>query len=186
MNKALEIAKLKKKIMADKMLPFRDTAIQIVMGEGSLNPKIYFLGEAPGRVEDETGRPFVGRSGKFLREQISKSGLKEKDVYITSVVRFRPPKNRTPTPVEVAAYEKYVNRELEIIQPKIIVTLGAVSLRKFTKESITASHGKLMDVEWFGRKFQLFPLFHPAAALRNPKIKQILQKDFVKLRKIVS
>jgi uracil-DNA glycosylase family 4 len=186
MNKELEIKKLKEKIKADQSLPFRKTALNLVFGEGSLNPKVYFLGEAPGRFEDETGRPFVGRSGKFLREQISKSGIDQKDVYITSVVRFRPPNNRTPKPFEVAAYEKYVNEELRIIQPKIIVTLGAVSLKKFSTISITKIHAKLLDIEWFGLKFKLFPLFHPAAALRNPKIKRLVESDFKKLKKILT
>lgn len=174
-------------MLADKSLPFRNTAKNLVFGEGSLNPKIYILGEAPGRTEDETGRPFVGRSGKFLRSLLESIDLSPaKDVYITSVVRFRPPENKTPTPKQVAAYEKYVNEELEIIKPKLIVTVGGISLKKFTKDPITKVHALPKDVEWLGHKFTLVPMFHPAAALRNPKIKQIMIQDFKKLKKLVS
>jgi DNA polymerase len=183
MNKKKEIAKLKQKMLADKDLPFRDTATRMVFGEGSLSPKIYILGEAPGRVEDETGRPFVGRSGQLLRQTIAEVGFAEKDVYITSVVRFRPPKNKTPTPKQVLAYENYVDAELDIIKPKIIVTVGGVSLKKFHDGAITKIHGKPLQTSWRGHKFTLIPMFHPAAALRNPAIKKILIADFKKLKK---
>jgi DNA polymerase len=159
------------------------TATNLVFGEGSLNPKFYILGEAPGRTEDETGRPFVGRSGKLLREIIQSIGIQTSDVYITSVVRFRPPENKTPTPKQVAAYESYVNQELEIIKPKVIVTVGGVSLKKFSKDSITKIHGKPRQAQWRGYKFTLVPMFHPAAALRNPAIKKLLISDFKKLKK---
>lgn len=186
MNKRQEIEKLKRKISADKSLPFRSTATNLVFGEGSLNPKVYILGEAPGRVEDEIGRPFVGRSGQFLRSLLRRVGLSpEKEVYITSVVRYRPPQNKTPNPKQVAAYEKYVNEELKIIKPKLIVTVGGVSLRKFSKLPITKIHAKPMSIEWLGHKFTLVPMFHPAAALRNPHIRQILIQDFKKLKKML-
>lgn len=172
-------------MIADKKLPFAKTATQVVFGEGSLNPKIYFLGEAPGRKEDETGRPFVGRSGQFLRGMIHKIGLKEKDVYITSVVRFRPPENRTPTPKEVEKYKKYVDAELEIIKPKVIVTLGAVSLRKFTDQPIGKVHAKITPIVWNGRQIILFPSYHPAAALRGNSLRQQFIKDFGKLKQFV-
>ena len=171
----------------DRTLPFFKTAKNLVFGEGSLNPKIYILGEAPGRTEDEMGRPFVGRSGRFLRSLLVSLELSpEKDVYITSVVRYRPPENKTPTPKQVLAYEEYVNQELRIIKPKLIVTVGGVSLKKFSKEPITKLHGKPMPADWLGHKFTLVPMFHPAAALRNPKIKKIMITDFKKLKKLVS
>ena len=172
-------------MLSDKSLPFRKSAKNLVFGEGSLNPKIYILGEAPGRMEDESGRPFVGRSGQLLRELIRNLGFKEKDVYITSVVRFRPPGNKTPTPKQVAAYEHYVNQELQIIKPKIIVTVGGVSLKKFHTDQITKIHGKAMPVAWLGHKFTLVPMFHPAAALRNPHFKKLLITDFKKLKRLV-
>jgi uracil-DNA glycosylase family 4 len=185
MNKQFEIEKLKRKMQADRSLPFRKTATQIVFGEGSLNPKLYVLGEAPGRTEDETGRPFVGRSGQLLRRLIKEAGFKEDEVYITSVVRYRPPENKTPTPKQVAAYEKYVNQELAIIQPRIIMTVGGVSLKKFTKQPITKIHAKPIKTEWLGHRFVLIPMFHPAAALRNPEILKILGRDFKKLKKVL-
>ncbi|MBX4204579.1 MAG: uracil-DNA glycosylase [Candidatus Doudnabacteria bacterium] len=173
-------------MQADQSLPFRKTAKNLVFGEGSLNPKIYILGEAPGRTEDETGQPFVGRSGKFLRELITSIGFDPlKDVYITSVVRFRPPENKTPTPKQVAAYEKYINLELQIIKPKLIVTVGGVSLKKFSREPITKIHAKPMQVSWLGARFTLVPMFHPAAALRNPAIKRAMIRDFQKLKALV-
>lgn len=171
---------------SDKHLPFAKSAKQLVFGEGSLNPEIYILGEAPGRMEDEIGRPFVGRSGKLLRALIQNAGFLEKNVYITSVVRFRPPHNKTPNPGEVAAYEKYVDEELKIIQPKVIVTVGAVSLKKFTKEPISQIHGMPRRAEWLGHKFNLVPMFHPAAALRNPNIRRLLEADFKKLKKMLN
>jgi uracil-DNA glycosylase family 4 len=183
MNKKEAIENLRQRMLNDKKLPFRKTANKLVFGEGSLNPKIYILGEAPGRVEDETGRPFVGRSGQLLRNLIAQSGFKEKDVYITSVVRFRPPNNKTPLPSQVAAFERYVDEELSIIQPKVIVTVGAVSLKKFSKEPITKIHGKPLKIAWLDHKFTLIPMFHPAAALRNPHYKILLAKDFFRIRK---
>ena len=186
MNKQFELEKLKRLMQADRTLPFRKTAHNLVFGEGSISPKLYILGEAPGRVEDETGRPFVGRSGKFLRELIEDLGFRAKDVYITSVVRYRPPQNRTPKPAEVAAYEKYVTAELQIIRPQLVVTVGAVSLKKFSTRSITELHGKPLNTLWLGHKFTLVPMFHPAAALRNPKIRKILISDFKKLKKYLA
>jgi uracil-DNA glycosylase family 4 len=186
MTKKQRLEKLKKKMQADKSLPFRKTAKNLVFGEGSLNPKIYILGEAPGRMEDETGRPFVGRSGKFLRSLLHDLKLDpKKDVYITSVVGFRPPENKTPTPKQVEAFEKYINEELRIIKPKLIVTVGGVSLRKFTREPISKVHAKPMKVEWLGHKFMLVPMFHPAAALRNPAIRAIMLRDFKKLKNLI-
>jgi uracil-DNA glycosylase family 4 len=184
MNKKQALAQLKKKMVADKSLPFRNTATQIVFGEGSLNPKIYLLGEAPGRKEDETGRPFVGRSGQLLRMLIQSLGLSESEVYITSVVRFRPPENKTPNPKQVAVYEKYVNEELSIIQPKVIMTVGAVSLKKFSREPILKLHGKPMHTSWLEHDFILIPMIHPAAALRIPKYREILVSDFRRLKKL--
>jgi len=187
MDKKKEIEKLKKKIQADQGLPFRTTAKNLVFGEGSLNPKIYILGEAPGRKEDETGRPFVGRSGQLLRSMILSIGLDPvKDCYITSVVRFRPPENKTPNQKQVAAYEKYVNQELQIIRPRLVMTVGGVSLKKFSKLPIGQIHAKLLKVNWLGHNFTLVPMFHPAAALRNPKILKILRKDFQKLGKMLN
>src|SRR6185369_17352275 len=112
MSKKYEIQKLKREISLDNSLPFAKSAKNLVFGEGNLNPKIYFLGEAPGRMEDELGRPFVGRSGRLLRKKLIQNGLKENQVYITSVIRFRPPKNKTPSMQQVAEYEKYIDREI--------------------------------------------------------------------------
>lgn len=170
----------------DKKLPLKATANHLVFGEGSLEPKIYFMGEAPGRNEDETGRPFIGRAGKLLTELVEGIGLKRSDVYISSVVRYRPPKNRYPKPAEVKAHGKYVDLELMVIKPKLIATLGRLALTKFLPDkTITEVHGKSIDVEWNGLSIAIFPLYHPAAGLRNPKFKEALKRDFQALKKLI-
>ena len=181
MGKKEQLKQLKNKMANDKMLPLRKTANKLVFGEGSVNPKIYFLGEAPGRREDETGLPFVGRAGKLLDELIASVGLVRKQVYITSVVRYRPPKNRYPLPSEVRAFEPYVNKELDLIKPKLVMTLGRLALEKFIPNgSITNLHGRPVSFNWNGLKFMLVPMYHPAAGLRNPKFKLQLFRDFKK------
>lgn len=187
MNKKYAWEEIKKRMAADKRLPLRLTAKNLVFGEGSLSPKIYFMGEAPGRNEDETGRPFIGRAGKLLTELIESLGIKRSDVYISSVVRYRPPQNRYPKPSEVKAHEKYVNQELELIKPKLIVPLGRLALTKFLPDqTITNSHGKLFNTKWNELSLKIFPVYHPAAGLRNPAFKKALVKDFKTLKKLIS
>lgn len=160
-----------------------------VIGEGSLTASIFFVGEAPGKTEAETGKPFCGRSGKFLDEMIASIGLERKNVYITSVVKDRPQDNRDPTAQEIEVYGPYLDRQFEIIKPKIIVLLGRISMKYvFEKagiagelETIGSMHGR----EYKGRlsygEVTLVPLYHPAAALYNPKMKAVLFEDFKKV-----
>lgn len=162
-----------------------------VIGEGSLDADIFFVGEAPGKTEAETGKPFCGRSGKFLTEMIESIGLHRKDVYITSVVKDRPQDNRDPTKQEIELYGPYLDRQFEIIKPKVIVLLGRISMNYvFEKagigdqlETIGSMHGK----EYVGKlsygKVVLLPLYHPAAALYNPKSKATLMEDFKVVKK---
>jgi uracil-DNA glycosylase len=186
MSKKLKWLKLKEEMSADKTLPLRATAANLVFGEGSLNPKVYFMGEAPGRTEDETGRPFVGRAGKLLTELIESLGISRKHIYITSIVRYRPPKNRYPKPSEVKAHSKYVDQELALIKPELIVPLGRLALAKFLpNETITESHGKVFRIKLYGKETTVVPMYHPAAGLRNPKFKKALFKDFKVLRKLL-
>ena len=149
-----------------------------VPGSGSSKAEILIIGEGPGFNEDQQGLPFVGRSGKLLDELLSAIPLTRKDVFITNVVKCRPPNNRDPLPNEVAACRPYLERQMELINPKVVVTLGRVSMLRFNpKGKISEDHGKIL--EWKDRI--LFPLYHPAAGLRNPIIKRELQKDVLKL-----
>jgi len=186
MTKQQKLHTLKTKMLNDQALPLRKTATQLVFGEGNPDADLYFLGEAPGKVEDESGRPFVGRSGKLLDALLEQIGIPRESVYITSVVRFRPPANRQPTPSEIAAFLPYVNEEIAIIDPKLIIPLGRFALEKFFPEAkISHVHGQLLSRKWANRTIHLFPLFHPAAALRSPQIREQLQKDFQKLPDII-
>ncbi len=157
-----------------------------VMGEGSLAAKVFFVGEAPGKTEAETGKPFCGRSGKFLSEMLASIGLTREEVFITSVVKDRPPENRDPTPQEIALYGPYLDKQLEIIKPQVIVLLGRISMKYvFTLvgiedelDTIGTMHGKVYMGKLSYGKVTLLPLYHPAAALYNPKNKSVLLEDF--------
>lgn len=184
MSKKEELMSLKKKMEEDKSLPLREGATNLVFGEGNHEAAIYFLGEAPGRFEDKLGRPFVGQAGKLLDKLLSRIGAKRSDVYISNIVRFRPPDNRQPTPSEIDAFLPYVDREIEIIQPKLIVTLGRFSMSKFLPEAkISETHGKLQNVRWHKKFRRILPLYHPAAALRNGRMRAALEEDFAKIPK---
>ena len=149
-----------------------------VPGSGSSKAEILIIGEGPGFNEDQQGLPFVGRSGKLLDELLAAIPLTREDVFITNVVKCRPPDNRDPLPDEVAACRPYLERQMELLDPKVVVTLGRVSMLRFhPKGKISEDHGKIF--EWEGRI--LFPLYHPAAGLRNPSIKRELQQDVLKL-----
>ena len=149
-----------------------------VPGSGSPTASILIIGEGPGFNEDQQGLPFVGRSGKLLDELLATVPLSREDVFITNVVKCRPPGNRDPLPNEVAACRPYLERQMKLLDPKVIVTLGRHSLLRFYPEGkISKDHGKIL--EWEGRI--LFPLYHPAAGLRNPAIKIELQQDILKL-----
>lgn len=151
------------------------TAKHLVFGEGSPTAKIIFIGEAPGRNEDETGLPFVGAAGKFLDELLDSINLKREDVYITSVLKYRPPKNRDPKPEEKAEFWPYLEAQLQVLHPHLIVTLGRHSLSCFLpKAKIGDVHGQ--PQQWQG--YALLPLYHPASVLYNNSIKQAVIDDF--------
>lgn len=179
MGKEELIEKLRREEAADINLPLRDTATTLVIGHGNPDADILFLGEAPGKNEDEQGLPFVGAAGKILDQLLLGSNLKRDDVFISSVVHYRPPKNRQPKPAEIEAFSKYVDRLIEIIDPKIIATLGNFSLHKFLpKAKISEVHGKADEVEFKGRKITIVPLYHPAAVLYRRELQKILEQDF--------
>lgn len=157
-----------------------------VIGEGSHHAKIMFIGEAPGKNEAATGKPFCGASGKILDELLVLAGIDRKDVYVTNIVKDRPPFNRDPIPLEIEIYGPFLDRQIEIIQPEVIATLGRFSMdyimRKFGLESqlksISQMHGKIFDAEVGYRKIKIIPLYHPAVAIYNRTTKDILVKDF--------
>ncbi|OGH10867.1 MAG: hypothetical protein A2684_00995 [Candidatus Levybacteria bacterium RIFCSPHIGHO2_01_FULL_36_15b] len=161
-----------------------------VIGEGDHNAKIIFIGEAPGQKEAETGKPFCGAAGKILDELIEFIGLKRGDVYITNVVKDRPPNNRDPNQVEIDLYSPFLERQIEIIQPEVIATLGRFStkfiLEKFDmpekNQSITLLHGKVLDAIAKYGPIKIVPLYHPAVALYNANSRKVLEEDFNILR----
>lgn len=175
MSKLEELEKLKKEIEADKSLPL---STNLVFGEGDPDCEVLFIGEAPGMNEDLQKRPFVGRAGQLLRKNIREIGWQEHDVYITNIVKRRPPENRDPLPEEIESYKPYLTRQIEIINPKIIVPLGRFSMNYFLPVAkITRDQGKLFGV---GNRFVL-PMLHPAAALRGNENMKMFEDTFKKL-----
>jgi DNA polymerase len=163
--------------------PLRATRTKLVFGAGNANADLMFVGEAPGATEDKTGLPFVGRAGKLLDELLAEVGLERGDVFITNVVCCRPPGNRDPLPEEIEACKPYLYKKIELIEPKVICTLGNFATKLLTGDptGITKVHGRPQEREVAGRVVKLFPIFHPAAALRTESVKQLLREDFAKL-----
>ncbi|NCN45391.1 MAG: uracil-DNA glycosylase [Candidatus Pacebacteria bacterium CG10_big_fil_rev_8_21_14_0_10_36_11] len=188
MDNAGLLEELQQKLEAAyKTLPLATQKTDIVHGEGDSRAKIMCIGEAPGREEALQRRPFVGRSGKLLRKVLEEVGLPPAKVFISNIVKVRPPENRDPTPIEIAAYRPYLNQELEILKPEIIVTLGRFSMAKFLPEvKISAVHGRLHKVQWEGVDIFVLPMYHPAAALRSSRMMESFIADFKKIPKILT
>ena len=163
-----------------------EQATQLVMGEGNVDAAIVLIGEAPGKKEDERGVPFVGAAGKFLNEMLLRAGMERNDVYITNIVKYRPPKNRDPSPEEKAAFLPYLLEQLRIIQPSIVITLGRHSMEYFLPNArISDVHGQVIQTEFQGQAMTVVPLYHPAAALYNGSMRQVLIDDFVHIAMIL-
>ncbi len=156
---------------------------QAVPGSGLLEAELLFVGEGPGFYEDRSGLPFVGPAGKILDELLESVGLSRKDIYITNVVKCRPPKNRDPYPVEVEACKPYLDEQIRMVNPRVIVSLGRFALENFFPGA-KISRAKGVAREWNGRT--VYPVYHPAAALHNPGLKERLFEDFSRLPKVVS
>lgn len=175
MDKILVLKQLEREITDNKNLPLNSN---LVFGEGNPDCEVLFVGEAPGLVEDEQKRPFVGRAGQLLRRSIRELGWKEENVYITNIVKRRPPGNRDPLEEEIETYKPYLIRQIEIINPKVIVALGRFSMNYFLPfAKITRDQGKLFKT---GNLF-VAPMFHPAAALRASTMMNAFQENFKKL-----
>jgi len=159
------------------------TRKNVVPGEGNLDSKVFLVGEAPGYWEDVKGRPFVGAAGELLNETLEKAGFSRSEVYITNIVKCRPPRNRDPRPDEVEACTPYLDRQLQLVKPRFIVTLGRHStshiLSKIGYEisGITAVRGRIFEAELLGLNVRIIPMFHPAAAIYDAKLKDYLEKD---------
>ena len=175
--KRTKLEELRKQMVNDRTLPLK---ANLVFGEGNVNADVMFIGEAPGFHEDVQRKPFVGQSGKLLDKLFARIGLPRRDVYITNIVKKRPPENRDPTPEEIEAYKPYLAKQIDIINPKVIATLGRFSMNYFLPlAKMTADHGKPAQLD--GRT--IFPLYHPAAAMRAGAVMRSLEIDFYALGK---
>jgi len=181
MDKDAALSELRAKLAADTSLPLQES--NLVFGEGNPQADVMFIGEAPGARENELGRPFVGRAGQLLDKLIQEVGWRREEVYITNIVKRRPPENRDPLPEEIAAYQPYLAEQIRTIDPKIIVPLGRFSMNFFLPNAkITRDQGKV-----FRMKGKLIvPQFHPAAALRGTETMNALRASFRKLPIIIS
>ncbi|MFZ2299891.1 MAG: uracil-DNA glycosylase [Candidatus Moraniibacteriota bacterium] len=187
MDKKKVLDALNEKMMRECACTLREQATQAVPGDGSADAEILFIGEAPGKNEDLQGRPFVGAAGKFLNEMLASIGLGREDIYITNVIKYRPPENRDPSPEEIAACSEWLHEQIGIIRPKIIVTLGRHALEHFIPDKkISEAHGHVFRKTFpdIGTQI-LFALYHPAAALYNGGMRETLKRDFQKILKVL-
>lgn len=182
MNKQELMSQVERNIINCRECKLYEQAKHGVPGEGNINSSLVFIGEAPGAVEDATGRPFVGRAGKLLEELLGKIGYKREDVWIGNIIKHRPPENRDPMPDEIKACAPYLSLQLRTIDPHLIVTLGRFAMYHFYKEgSITKNRGKLFKTD----KYYIYPIYHPAAGLRNPSMLRSLEDDFMRIPNVL-
>lgn len=180
-EEALE--EIAEEIRSCKLCPLHLNRTKAVPGEGNPRTSLMLIGEAPGRTEDQTGRPFVGQAGKILEEALGKAGLKREDVFITNVVKCRPPNNRDPKPDEVRACEPYLIKQVKIISPRVILTLGrhstalVFSWAGLPFRSIMAVRGRPRRLSIHGLSVMVVPTIHPAASLYNPRLRSLLDED---------
>src|SRR4051794_24320708 len=167
--------------------PLAQGRTQVVFGAGNADADLMFVGEAPGQQEDLQGIPFVGRAGKLLDQLLAEVGLDRGDVFITNVLKSRPPGNRDPELAEIDACKPYLARQIELIEPKVICTLGNFATKLLTRSQrgITGVHGRAQVHELGGRAVRVYPLYHPAAALRSTKTLEELREDFAALPQLL-
>ena len=187
MTNADKLREVRKQLEVDyASLPLVSSAKDTVPGEGNPNAEIMFIGEAAGRNEALLRRPFVGLAGKLVDKQLEAIGIPRKEVYISNVVKCRPPDNRDPLPEEIAAFAPYLDREIEVLDPKLIITLGRFSMGKFIPDvKISMIHGRLHKMKFQGKMRFVLPFYHPAAALRQGKVMDMFIADFKKVPKIL-
>lgn len=186
-KKQQKLEKLNEQMLSCEKCALRETCNQVVPGEGSATAEIMFIGEGPGKNEDEQGRPFVGAAGKFLGEMLVAIKLKREDIYIANVVKCRPPNNRDPLPEEAKTCWCWLEEQIKTIKPKLIVTLGRHSMERFLpNHKISQVHGQAFrrEIPNLGKQI-FFALYHPAAALYNGGMRETLLKDFKKIPKVL-
>tara|TARA_Y100000310_G_C20433771_1_gene692729 strand:- start:63 stop:689 length:627 start_codon:yes stop_codon:yes gene_type:complete len=187
MSKSEALSLVEKEALNDLDLPLREGAKNLVFGKGNPDASIMFIGEAAGRNEDEQGEPFVGAAGKNLDKLLESVGLSMNDVYIANILKYRPPENRDPLPEEIRAHTPYLIKQIKVIQPKIVCSLGNYATKFLMalgnvdkmkdQPGITSVHGRVQVIEMDGLRFKLIPLFHPAAIIYNRSIQGEWEKD---------
>jgi uracil-DNA glycosylase family 4 len=196
MNRSIPEKEQKLKNLQRRMtrcdLPLKESCRCLVFGKGDPGARIFFVGQAPGRQEDACGEPFVGAAGRILDELFECAGLTRREVYITSILKYFPPRNRPPRLEEIRAHTPFLVEQVRIVQPRIIAAMGNFATRfvlaGFNVERmaevpmITSLHGQVQDLEFEGSRFTVLPLFHPAAALYFPPLKKKMRQDFRRLR----
>jgi uracil-DNA glycosylase family 4 len=175
-------------VMSCTRCPLHATRTQAVPGSGNANAQVMFVGEAPGYHEDRLGIPFVGQAGKLLDQLLEGIGLGRDDVFIANVLKCRPPENRDPLPAEIAACQDHLFRQVEIIRPRLICTLGnfATKLLSGRPDGISRVHGCELEISLGGTLTVLYPLYHPAAALYMPAMRSVLQEDFARIPLLIA
>lgn len=196
-NRTELLKKIKDEVLKGKHLPLYKERVKNgvfpVIGEGNHHANIVFIGEAPGKNEAATGRPFCGAAGKVLDKLLAKTGIERKDVYVTNIVKDRPPLNRDPSEEEIEAYAPYLDRQLEIIKPKIVATLGRFSMAYVMSrygmaselKSISQIHGKTFEGKVSWGKIKVMPLYHPAVAVYNSTMFSALEADMKLLKPLI-
>lgn len=185
-----DIEALKNRVLSCERCHLSKTRNNVVFGEGDYSKGIVFVGEAPGRNEDIKGRPFVGSAGRLLDDILNKIGIKRKDIFITNIVKCRPPNNRNPTKQEIETCSYWLDLQIKLIKPKVIVTLGNFSTRYFLNKiginkSISFLHGKVFIFKEKDINYKILPIYHPAAALYNRNLAEDIEKDLMLLKEMV-
>ena len=185
-NKREKLEELNKEIAKCKRCNLWKSRGKVVPGEGDSNAEIMLIGEAAGYHESIQGRPFVGAAGQLLTKLLQSIGIRRKEVFITNILKHRPPNNRGPLTEEIEACKIWLDKQIKVIQPKIIVTLGRFAMAKFIPDGkITQIHGQARWVNFGNLRFVVIPMFHPAAALRNGEVMEKIKDDFQKIPKIL-
>jgi uracil-DNA glycosylase family 4 len=182
-----ELVKLYRQLNDQHGCPLAATRTHVVFGMGNANADLMFVGEAPGATEDQQGKPFVGRAGRLLDELLGEIGLSRRDVFVANILMCRPPGNRDPLPEEIAECKPYLMRKIELIEPKVIATLGNFATKTLTQSQvgITRCCGRPQERTVAGLEVIVYPLFHPAAALRTPKVLEQLRSDFSRIPQLI-
>jgi uracil-DNA glycosylase family 4 len=178
-----ELVELYREVRICQRCPLAATRTQVVFGSGNADADLMFVGEAPGFHEDQQGKPFVGAAGKLLDKLLGEIGMSRDDVFIANVLKSRPPDNRDPQPEEIDACKPYLTRQIELIEPRVICTLGNFSTKLLTRrqDGITRVHGRPQDHVIAGLPIRIYPIYHPAAGLRSTAMLETLREDFRRL-----